>query len=203
MAVIINGDAEKVSSNNRNGFAVYEVGPGFIFCDGYTEDDVVVEWRFGKKRKVLYIKASEEVSTTVRRMDEAEHKRYQRENKCRIGGKRCDSTHCEICPFYLSETKGGAPLSLDELYEKNEFEIEDEPGFASPEKELLSSELWSAFFRFLNSLTSEERTLAEGIVSKTSDRALMQELGIAHQSTLSSKKMNVKLKMQKAMACFL
>jgi hypothetical protein len=202
MAAKNNGDAANASKEYRNRFTVYEVTPGFVFCDGYTKDDVVKETRFGKRCEVIHVKASEEISTEIRRWDERSHKQKQREARCRIGNKRCDSTHCETCPFFLSDTKGGAPISLDELYEKTKFEPIDMNQHASPELELENNQLWNAFFKFMESLSPEERTLAEGIANSTPDKELMLKTGITKQSTLSSRKMKVRGMMQKAMKDF-
>lgn len=182
--------------------AVYEVDDNFTFADGYTPEDVTYEPRFGRIHPVIHIAASAEVCQETKRMDERDHKRHQRENQCRLGNKRCNSTHCEICPHFLSGRKGGAPISLDELYEETEYEPEDKNQLASPEQELEKAEIWNTFFRFLGTLTPEEQILAEGIVNRVPDRKLMEELGITKQSTLSSWKMSVKKKMQEAMKDF-
>lgn len=196
------GSAYRKAFRANQTTAVYEIDENFSFGDGYTAKDIRYEPRFGKMRPVLHIVASAEVCTETRRMDEKDHKRHQRENQCYLGSKRCDSTHCETCPYFLSGRKGGAPISLDELYEETEYEPEDKNQLASPEQELEKAELWNTFFRFLGTLTPEEQILAEGIVNRVPDRKLMEELGITKQSTLSSWKMSVKKKMQEAMKDF-
>ena len=196
------GNAYRKTFRANQTTAVYEVDENFAFGDGYSAKDICFEPRFGKIRPVLHIVASAEVCTETRRMDERDHKHHQRENQCHLGSKRCESIHCETCPYFLSGRKGGAPLSLDTLYEETEYEPEDDNQLASPEQKLEKAELWNIFFRFMCTLSSEEQILAEGIMNKVPDRKLMEKLGITKQSTLSSWKMSVKKKMQEAMKDF-
>lgn len=107
------GNAYRKTFRANQTTAVYEVDENFAFGDGYSAKDICFEPRFGKIRPVLHIVASAEVCTETRRMDERDHKHHQRENQCHLGSKRCESTHCETCPYFLSGRKGGAPISLD------------------------------------------------------------------------------------------
>ena len=89
-------------------------------------------------------------------------------------------------------------VSLTEMLEEPNFDIaaddSDDPARQYQQKGLLA-ELWG----YLETLGKDERVITEAILTKRKDREVMAELGIAKQSTYSSRKMKVKKQLQKRM----
>ena len=88
------------------------------------------------------------------------------------------------------------PVSLTQLMEEPNFDIAADdtidPACQYQQKGFLA-ELWD----YLETLGEEERTITEAILTKRRDREVMAELGIAKQSTYSSRKMKIKRQLQK------
>lgn len=87
-------------------------------------------------------------------------------------------------------------VSLTEMMEEPNFDIAADdtidPACQYQQRSFLA-ELWG----YLETLGEEERTITEAILTKRKDREVMAELGIAKQSTYSSRKMKVKKQLQK------
>ena len=181
----------------------FVVDANTVFSNGYSRSDIIQEPHFGKHVNILYVEASEETCRDYEKMEESEHKREQRANKCmhKKDGS-CVSTLCINCPNYLSTKDGTGTLSLNQYVEENGDIFEDTCHTADPEKELDKKEFGETLEKFKDSLTREERILAEGIIKGTPDKELMKELGITKQSTCNSRKQVVRLKMQVAMKDF-
>ena len=81
-----------------------------------------------------------------------EEKRVQREARCDLGTKRCEG-NCETCQHEPS----GSPLSLDQLYEEDEYEPAD--ARASVEDQVLAKLLKDALHRELAALPMEDQVL--------------------------------------------
>ena len=97
---------------------------------------------------------------------------------------------------YQPAKDGGGTLSLDQYMEESGDTIEDCSHLANPEDELDKKEFWETLERFKDSLSEEERALAEAIINGTPDKELMRKLGITKQSTCNSRKQVVRMKMQ-------
>lgn len=87
-------------------------------------------------------------------------------------------------------------VSLTEMMEEPNFDIAADdtidPACQYQQRGFLA-ELWG----YLETLGEEERTITEAILTKRRDREVMAELGIAKQSTYSSRKMRIKRQLQK------
>lgn len=87
-------------------------------------------------------------------------------------------------------------VSLTEMMEEPDFDIASDdsgdPACRYQQKGFLT-ELWN----YLETLNKDERVIAEAILTRRKDREVMAELGIAKQSTYSSRKMKVKKQLQK------
>ena len=182
----------------------YTVDQNTVFSHGYSHADVTTEPKFGKYVEVIHIDATEEVCKEYSKLEENEHKRKQREIIC-IHKKdgTCLSTKCYGCMKYQPAKDGGGTLSLNRFIEDNGDIFEDTCHAADPAMELEKREFWETLEKFKDSLTREERILAEGIINGTPDKELMARLGIKSQSTCNSRKQVVRLKMQIAMKDFL
>ena len=175
----------------------YVVDASTVFSDGYSRSDITKEPRFGKYVEVILIDGPEEVCREYSKMEENEHKKKQRELIC-IHRKEgtCLSTDCYGCKRYKPAKDGGGTLSLDQYMEESGDTIEDCSHLANPEDELDKKEFWETLERFKDSLSEEERALAEAIINGTPDKELMRKLGITKQSTCNSRKQVVRMKMQ-------
>ena len=181
----------------------YTVDQNTVFSHGYSHADVTTEPKFGKYVEVIHIDAPEEVCREYERMEDKEHKREQRANECQHKKDgSCLSTLCKGCLNYIPSKDGSGTLSLTQFIEVNGDVFEDTCCASDPEKELDKKEFWETLERFKDSLSEDERILAEGIINGTPDKELMKELGISKQSTCNSRKQVVRLKMQIAMADF-
>lgn len=91
-----------------------------------------------------------------------------------------------------------APASLNQMLEDIGFDVADEneldPALRFQQKGLLA-----ALSDYITTLGDEERTIVIAILTKRRDREVMAELGIAKQSTYSSRKMKVKKQLQRRM----
>ena len=85
-----------------------------------------------------------------------EEKNKERRTRCIIGGKRCEGK-CEECDY----DRCGSTVSLDAMYEENEFEPAD-PG-PSVEDQVLRKFLYDALHRDLNALPMEDQRLLHDI----------------------------------------
>lgn len=74
-----------------------------------------------------------------------EEKNEDRRSRCMIGGKRCDG-NCEAC----KHDRTGLPLSLDQMYEEDDYEAPDKQ--ASVEDQVLSRFLHEALHKELDAL---------------------------------------------------
>lgn len=181
----------------------YVVDASTVFSDGYSRSDITKETRFGKYVEVILIDGSEEVCREYERMEDKEHKREQRSNECQHKKDgSCHSILCKGCLNYIPSKDGSGTLSLTQFIEVNGDVFEDTCCASDPENELDKKEFWETLERFKDSLSEEERVLAEGIINGTPDKELMRKLGISKQSTCNSRKQVVRLKMQIAMKDF-
>ena len=181
----------------------YTVDQNTVFSHGHSHADVTTEPKFGKYVEVIHIDAPEEVCKEYSKLEENEHKRKQREIIC-IHKKdgTCLSTKCYGCMKYQPAKDGGGTLSLDQYMEESGDTIEDCSHLANPEDELDKKELWETLWKFKDSLSDDERILVDGIINRTPDKELMARLGIKSQSTCSSRKQTIKMRLQIAMADF-
>lgn len=181
----------------------YVVDADTVFSNGYSRSDITKEPHFGKHVEVIHIDAPEEVCREYERMEDKEHKREQRANECQHKKDgSCLSTFCKGCLNYIPSKDGSGTLSLTQFIEVSGDVFEDTCCASDPEKELDKKEFWETLERFKDSLSEEERVLAEGIINGTPDKELMRKLGISKQSTCNSRKQVVRLKMQVAMKDF-
>ena len=179
----------------------YTVDQNTIFSHGYSHADVTTEPKFGKFVDVIHIDAPEEVCREYSKMEENEHKKKQRELICMHKKEgTCLSTNCHGCTRYKPAKDGGGTLSLDQYMEESGDTVEECSHLANPEDELDKKELWETLWKFKDSLSEEERALAEAIINGTPDKELMRKLGITKQSTCNSRKKTIRMKMQVAMA---
>ena len=193
-----------LKKDNEKRIIRFIVDANTVFSKGYSRSDIVQEPHFGKYTDVLHVEASEETCRDYEKMEESEHKRKQRANECQHKKDgSCLSTLCKGCLNYIPSKDGSGTLSLTQFIEVSGDVFEDTCCASDPEKELDKKEFWETLARFKDSLTREERILAEGIINGTPDKELMKELGISKQSTCNSRKQVVRLKMQIAMADFL
>ena len=190
-------------NDNEKRIIRFVVDANTVFSKGYSRSNIAKEPHFGKHTDVLHVEASEETCRNYEKMEESEHKREQRANEC-IHKKdgSCLSTLCKGCLNYIPSKDGSGTLSLNQFVEENGDIFEDTCHAADPEMELDKKEFWITLEKFKDSLTREERILAEGIINGTPDKELMKELGITKQSTCNSRKQVVRLKMQIALADF-
>ena len=188
-------------SDNEKRIIRFVVDANTVFSKGYSRSNIAKEPHFGKHTDVLHVEASEETCRDYEKMEESEHKRNQRANKCmHKEDGRCHSTMCKGCPNYIPAKDGSGTLSLTQFIEVNGDIFEDTFHTADPEQELEKKEFWETLERFKDSLSEEERALAEAIINGTPDKELMRKLGITKQSTCNSRKKTIRMKMQVAMA---
>ena len=190
-------------NDNEKRIIRFVVDANTVFSKGYSRSDIAQEPHFGKHTDVLHVEASEETCRNYEKMEESEHKREQRANECmhKKDGS-CLSTLCKGCLNYIPSKDGSGTLSLNQIIEVNGDVFEDTCCASDPEKELDKKEFWETLERFKDSLSEDERILAEGIINGTPDKELMRKLGISKQSTCNSRKQVVRLKMQIAMKDF-
>lgn len=89
-----------------------------------------------------------------------------------------------------------APVSLNQMLEDIGFDVADENAL-DPALRFQQKGLLAALSDYIATLGDEERTIVIAILTKRRDREVMAELGIAKQSTYSSRKMKVKRQLQK------
>ena len=179
----------------------FVVDANTVFSNGYSRSDIIQEPHFGKHVDILHVEASEDTCRDYEKMEECEHKRIQRAKECQHKKDgRCHSTMCNGCLSYLPSKDGAGTLSLNQYVEENGDIFEDTTHIANPEEELDKKEFWATLERFKDSLSEEERALAEAIINGTPDKELMRKLGITKQSTCNSRKKTIRMKMQVAMA---
>ena len=85
-----------------------------------------------------------------------EEKNEDRRSRCMIGGKRCEG-NCEEC----KHDRTGSPLSLDQMYEEDDYEAPDRQ--PSVEDQVLSRFLHEALHRELDALPLEDQVLLHDI----------------------------------------
>ena len=190
-------------NDNEKRIIRFVVDANTVFSKGYSRSDIAQEPHFGKHTDVLHVEASEETCRDYERMEESEHKREQRANECQHKKDGiCLSTLCKGCLNYIPSKDGSGTLSLNQIIEVNGDVFEDTFHESDPERELDKKEFWETLERFKDSLSEDERILAEGIINGTPDKELMRKLGITKQSTCNSRKKVVRIKMQVAMKDF-
>ena len=126
-----------------------------------------------------------------------EEKRKQREWRCRDGkGVRCnkDCTKCDIYRF--KDGPNGSPVSLDQLYEENEYEVAGTIAGSDPEKAFFMSEFRRELELFLDKLNDFDRKVADAILQEKPDKEAMKELKIEKQSSYSYHKLKMRKTMQ-------
>ena len=142
--------------------------------------------REGKKENGKYYlrvgKAWVEVDETVyygyMRLVWKEEKQEERRNRCFLGSKRCDG-NCEECPYERS----GAPLSLDALYESNEYEPAAKQ--KSVENQVLEKFLHEALYSAIDNLSLENKVLLHDMYfsqTQLSQRQIARKLHISQVS---------------------
>ena len=163
--------------------------------------------RSGYKRNGKYIinceghdvEVSKEVYHVI--MDEVwrEEKRNQRAWRCRDGkGVRC-SKNCEECEIYrLGKGPTGNDVSLDQMYEENDYEPKDSDGF---EEESL---FWIRVNEEIDEISvhiPEAARIVKMLVSGELEKEVAAELGIP-ASTLNYKVRRVKRLLSKYLKDF-
>lgn len=94
------------------------------------------------------------------------------------------------------------PESLDQFSENSGNEVPADESLNPScifENRSFITELWD----YIATLASEEQVLANAILTKRPDKAVMKELGMEKQSTYSSRKIKVKKKLQQRFAGWL
>ena len=120
--------------------------------------------REGKKENGKYylrvdktwIEVTEKVYYGLMQLVWQEEKNKERRTRCVIGGKHCEGD-CEKC----DHDRCGSTVSLDAMYEENEFEPAD-PG-PSVEDQVLRKFLFDALHRELDALPVEDQRLIHDI----------------------------------------
>ena len=89
-------------------------------------------------------------------------------------------------------------VSLTEMLEEPNFDISADDTI-DPACQYQQKGLLAALSDYIATLSDEDRVIVIAILTKRRDRKVMAELGIAKQSTYSSRKMKVKRQLQKHM----
>lgn len=178
----------------------YEVDDNTVFPSGYSRSDIRTDIRFGKKRNYIEVKVNAETAMEFKRMEENEHKRAQRANKCihRKNGE-CNGENCEYCDYYCNSGEGCGNLSLEQMVHEFGDIFEDKTHKASPEKELMKAEFWKTLDAAVDAISAEDRTIAIGILRSKGEKEVMSSLDITSQSSFSKKKMKVRGKLQETL----
>lgn len=181
----------------------FEVDNNTVFPSGHSRSDIRTDVYFGKKRKYIDVKVNVETAMEFRKMEENEHKKAQRANKCvhRKNGE-CDGENCEYCDFYCNSGEGSGNLSLEQMVHEFGDIFEDATHKASPEKELMKAEFWKTFDEAVGAMSDAERTIAIGILLSKREKEVMSTLGITSQSIFSKKKRKVRDKLCETLADF-
>lgn len=107
-----------------------------------------------------------------------EEKNEDRRSRCMIGGKRCEG-NCEEC----KHDRTGSPLSLDQMYEEDDYEAPDKQ--ASVEDQVLSRFLHEALHKELDALPLEDQVLLHDIYFEDipyTQRQIARKLHISQQA---------------------
>jgi RNA polymerase sigma factor (sigma-70 family) len=128
--------------------------------------------------KRIYV--SEEVYRAYKQPLWTEHKRQERERRCRVsngrgGLKRC-TEDCATCPF----PKNGSILSVDHFYEEYELEIADksEGILESIVEEEFNSKLWEA----VDGLDEVDQQIARLFSQGLSERAIAEKVNLSQKA---------------------
>lgn len=170
---------------------------------GYSRSDISVDLHFGHYRKYIEVKVTEEVATELRKMEENEHKRAQRANKCVHQKKgRCDGKNCGSCDSYCNSGDGSGNLSLDLLVKGFGGILVDTIHPSNPEHELMKAEFWKTFDEAVDAMSEEERIIAMGILHRKKEKEVMETLGITSQSIFSKKKIRIRNRLREILKDF-
>ena len=107
-----------------------------------------------------------------------EEKNEDRRSRCMIGGKRCEG-NCEAC----KHDRTGSPLSLDQMYEEDDYEASDKQ--VSVEDQVLSRFLHEALHKELDALPLEDQVLLHDIYFEDipyTQRQIARKLHISQQA---------------------
>lgn len=125
-----------------------------------------------------WVEVNEEVYYGYMDLVWAEEKRKQRESRCDLGTKRCDGD-CEHC----NHDPSGSPLSLDQMYEEDDYEAPDKN--PSVEDQVLAKLLKEALHRELDALPIEDQVLLHDIYFEDvpyTQRQIARKLHISQQA---------------------
>lgn len=145
------------------------------------------------------VPVSEELYHAYWDPERAERKRRERAFRCRDGkGVRCKKD-CTLCSYYRN---GGQPIgnavSLDALYEENEYEV---PGSSNVEEAVMYALLLEELNKALEELDPEGRRIAELIKSGTSDRNAAAAMNLK-RSTYSDRKLKLLSRLRERLTDF-
>ena len=117
------------------------------------------------------IPVSEEIYRAYKRPEWAEHKRMEREKRCRIGGVRCNGD-CSQCPHQRT----GTMVSLDRLEEVNHVPAD----FSADVEEIGAGRmLLEELFRALEQLDPDGQLLCQLLMDGESERQIAARFGIS------------------------
>lgn len=137
--------------------------------------------------RVMLIPGDKEEAIRTLRELEAEVKRQQRQDKCRVErGSRC-TRKCEECEYYLL---GGVPQGNVIYYDNEDAGIEPESS-TDVEGIVCDAELLEELAEALDELDPDSRKICEFIGVGLSERAIAKEMGVKRQSTLNYRKKKV------------
>ena len=125
-----------------------------------------------------WVEVSEEVYYGYMDLVWQEEKNADRRSRCVIGGKRCEG-NCEEC----KHDRTGSPVSLDQMYEEDEFEAPDKS--PSVEDQVLAKLLKEALHRELEALPVEDQVLLHDIYFEDipyTQRQIARKLHISQQA---------------------
>ena len=146
------------------------------------------------------VEVDKEVYYTI--MDEVwrDEKHQQRDWRCRDGkGARCYGD-CEMCEIYrIGKGPSGSNVSLDQLYDENEYEPKGSDGFEE------KSIFWLTVDEEIGEISvriPEAARIVKMLISGELEKEVAAELGIP-ASTLNYKVKNVKEQLGKCLKGFL
>jgi RNA polymerase sigma factor (sigma-70 family) len=125
-----------------------------------------------------WVEVNEEVYYGYMDLVWQEEKNADRRSRCMIGGKRCEC-NCDEC----KHERTGSPLSLDQMYEENEYEAPDKN--PSVEDHVLAKLLKEALHRELDALPIEDQVLLHDIYFEDvpyTQRQIARKLHISQQA---------------------
>lgn len=125
-----------------------------------------------------WVEVNEEVYYGYMDLVWQEEKNADRRSRCMIGGKRCEGK-CDEC----KHERTGSPLSLNQMYEEDEFEAPDKN--PSVEDQVLAKLLKEALHRELDALPIEDQVLLHDIYFEDvpyTQRQIARKLHISQQA---------------------